>query len=194
MSLLVPKLIKRPNQMRLCSSHCAGEDWMNIQEVNGKKMKPPMYSLGFGKYFTDHMLTMKWTKKTGWEKPEIKPQGDLLLHPAATVLQYAQTVFEGTKAVRGVDGKIRMFRPKHNMARMNMSAARACLPTFDQKLVLEAIRKLIMIDQDWVPDGKLTSLYIRPSMIGTEACFEVRAAGSSSLRHPPVHHRGNTQV
>ena len=134
MSMLVPQLLQKPNPFtRLCSGFGGKEDWLNIHEVKKKKEKPPVNSLGFGKIFTDHMLTMKWTKKTGWEKPEIKPHGDLVIDPAATVLQYAQTIFEGAKAVRGVDGKIRMFRPKHNMARMNMSAARACLPQFDQR-------------------------------------------------------------
>ena len=170
-------LLQKPNLIsRLCSGFGGKDDWLKIHEVKKRKVKPPIDSLGFGKVFTDHMLTIKWTKECGWEKPEIKPHGDLVIDPAATVLQYAQTIFDGTKAVRGVDGKVRMFRPKHNMARMNMSAARACLPQFDQKLVLEAIRKLILIEQDWVPDGEMTSLYIRPTMIGTEPCFGVRAA------------------
>eukprot|EP00091_Calanus_sinicus_P017470 TRINITY_DN37766_c0_g1_i1.p1 TRINITY_DN37766_c0_g1~~TRINITY_DN37766_c0_g1_i1.p1 ORF type:complete len:103 (-),score=37.92 TRINITY_DN37766_c0_g1_i1:89-397(-) len=102
MSMLLPRLFQKPNLIsRLCSGFGGKDDWVKIQEVKKRKVKPPNDSLGFGNFFTDHMMTMKWTKKCGWEKPEIKPHGDLVIDPAATVLQYAQTIFEGTKAVRG---------------------------------------------------------------------------------------------
>merc|ERR1719450_994107 len=69
------------------------------------------------------MLTIDWTKEGGWQDPQIKPFADFSVHPGAKVLHYAQELFEGMKAYRGVDGKIRLFRPMHNMARMNLTAS-----------------------------------------------------------------------
>ncbi|XP_065267580.1 branched-chain-amino-acid aminotransferase, cytosolic isoform X5 [Emys orbicularis] len=74
------------------------------------------------------MLTVEWSLTSGWEKPYIRPLENLSLHPASSSLHYAVELFEGMKAYRGVDGKIRLFRPTLNMDRMVRSAARATLP------------------------------------------------------------------
>ena len=97
------------------------------------------------------------------------------------VLHYAQELFEGMKAYRGVDGKIRLFRPMHNMARMNLTASRACLPAFDGQELVECIRRLVVVDQEWVPHDTSSSLYIRPTMIGTEPTLGVAPAGEARL-------------
>ena len=70
------------------------------------------------------------------------------------------------QAYRGVDDKVRMFRPLHNMARLNGSAERACLPTFEGEELVKCMRRLIQIDQEWIPHTEASSLYIRPTMIG----------------------------
>ena len=85
------------------------------------------------------------------------------------------------KAYRGVDGKIRLFRPMHNMARMNLTASRACLPAFDGQELVECIRRLVVVDQEWVPHDTSSSLYIRPTMIGTEPTLGVAPAGEARL-------------
>jgi len=103
------------------------------------------------------------------------------MHPGAKVLHYAQELFEGMKAYRGVDDKIRLFRPMHNMARMNLTAARACLPQFDGEELLECIRRLCQLDQDWVPHDTSSSLYIRPTMIGVEPTLGVAPANQALL-------------
>jgi branched-chain amino acid aminotransferase len=72
------------------------------------------------------------------------------------------------KAYRGEDGLIRMFRPDRNMARMLNTAARSSLPTFDADEMIECLKRLIQIDRDWVPYSTTSSLYIRPTFIGTE--------------------------
>lgn len=72
------------------------------------------------------------------------------------------------KAYRGVDGQIRIFRPEQNMKRMNITAQRAALPTFDGNELIELIKKLIRIDQEWVPHAESSSLYIRPTLISNE--------------------------
>lgn len=79
-------------------------------------------------------------------------------------------MFEGLKAYYGTDGKIRMFRPDQNAARMLTSARRAVLPEFDGNELVQSIRKLVSIDKDWVPKSQTSTLYIRPTLIGTEVC------------------------
>ncbi|KAM6188316.1 uncharacterized protein WM294_015665 [Sarcoramphus papa] len=88
------------------------------------------------------MLTVEWTQASGWGRPRIRPFQDLRLHPAASALHYAVELFEGMKAFRGADDKIRLFRPELNMERMERSAERVCLPAFDGAELLECIRAL----------------------------------------------------
>jgi len=145
------------------------------------KPKPPVNELAFGKIFTDHMLTIDWTAEHGWQDPQIKPFENFSVHPGSKVLHYAQELFEGMKAYRGVDGKIRLFRPHHNMKRMNTTAARACLPTFDGPELVECIRRLVILDREWVPHDTSSSLYIRPTMIGTEATLGVAPSSEAKL-------------
>ncbi|KAL7977393.1 hypothetical protein Chor_009342, partial [Crotalus horridus] len=132
------------------------------------KPKPDSSKLVFGKNFTDHMLTVEWSKENGWGKPHIKPFQNLSLHPTSSALHYSVELFEGMKAFRGIDQRIRLFRPMLNMDRMLRSSQRACLPAFDRSELLECIRQLIRVDQDWVPSSSAASLYIRPVLIGTE--------------------------
>lgn len=156
---------------------------LEIEQANlaDMKPKPPVDQLAFGKIFTDHMLTIDWTTENGWSNPEIKPFANFSIHPGSKVLHYAQELFEGMKAYRGVDGKIRLFRPMHNMARMNLTASRACLPTFDGHELVECIRRLVVLDQEWVPHDTSSSLYIRPTMIGTEPTLGVAPADEARL-------------
>merc|ERR1712215_9485 len=145
------------------------------------KPKPPVDQLAFGKIFTDHMLTIDWSAEDGWAAPQIQPFANFSIHPGSKVLHYAQELFEGMKAYRGGDGKIRLFRPMHNMARMNLTASRACLPLFDGHELVECIRRLVVIDSDWVPHDTSSSLYIRPTMIGLEPTLGVAPANSARL-------------
>jgi len=145
------------------------------------KPKPPVDQLAFGKIFTDHMLTIDWSAEEGWAAPQIQPFANFSIHPGSKVLHYAQELFEGMKAYRGVDGKIRLFRPMHNMARMNLTASRACLPLFDGHELVECIRRLVVVDQEWVPHDTSSSLYIRPTMIGLEPTLGVAPANSARL-------------
>ncbi len=80
-----------------------------------------MEELNFGTVFTDHMAHMRWTPETGWGQREVIPFGPLDLSPAAAVLHYGQSAFEGIKAYRHSDGSIWTFRPGFNAARMNHS-------------------------------------------------------------------------
>ncbi|OMJ13915.1 Branched-chain-amino-acid aminotransferase [Smittium culicis] len=88
------------------------------------------------------MLEAKWTREGGWEAPKIVPFHDLTLHPASSVLHYALECFEGTKAYKGEDGKIRLFRIKDNMKRMNSSSKHIALPEFDIDEAAKCIEEL----------------------------------------------------
>ncbi|KAI5093935.1 branched-chain-amino-acid aminotransferase, cytosolic isoform X1 [Silurus meridionalis] len=152
-----------------------------VQLCERRKPKPESENLSFGTVFTDHMLLIEWSSEGGWEKPRIQPFGNLSLHPACSALHYAVQLFEGMKAYRGQDDRVRLFRPMLNMDRMLKSAHRACLPSFDGAEFLECIRKLVEIDQDWVPRSDSASLYIRPTFLGTESSLGVKKTSKALL-------------
>lgn len=116
-----------------------------------------------------------WYRDGAWERGRIEPWTKLDLHPAAIVLHYAQSIFEGLKAYKAPDGSVTLFRPEENARRMNHSAARMAMPDVPEQLFLEGIRALVDAQREWVPDPP-GSLYIRPAMIGTEPCIGVRAS------------------
>lgn len=140
---------------------------LKITRTKTPSKPKPNDELVFGKTMTDHMLTVEWDKTNGWHVPEIKPYSTLNLDPASCVFHYGFELFEGLKAYRTPDDKITMFRPDMNMKRMNKSAARICLPTFESQELITLIGKLIQQDKHLVPKGTGYSLYIRPTMIGT---------------------------
>jgi len=142
-----------------------------------KKEKPTDESkLGFGQTFTDHMLLIDYDTNRGWHNARIEPYGVLKLDPAAVCLHYGQEIFEGLKAYYGKDGGIYLFRAADNFKRLNYSARRVCMPELDIGLAMEALKKLILIDREWIPKTRGTSLYIRPTMIATEPFLGVRPA------------------
>ncbi len=152
---------------------------LKIIHATSPKQKPQDESkLGFGDIFSDHMFVMKYKEEKGWYDPCIKPYEDIVLDPAAMVLHYAQAIFEGLKAYRREDGGINLFRPWENFKRFNRSARRMCMPEIDEQFVMECMKKLILIDKDWVPKNKGTSLYIRPFMFATEPHLGVRPSKS----------------
>lgn len=135
----------------------------------------------FGAIFTDHMLTVEWDVAEGWQAPHIKPFGNLSMHPACSSLHYAIQLFEGLKVSRGDDGRLRFFRPMLNMKRMSKSAKRACLPAFDESELLECIRRLVEVEQDWVPDSSVSDLYVRPAFVGTEPTLGLKKPNRALL-------------
>lgn len=148
---------------------------MKITITNSRKAKPDFTKLGFGKYFTDHMLVMDYADGK-WSDPEIVPFENLSMSPATNILHYAQGIFEGVKAYKDAEGKITSFRLEENFARMNRSAERLCMPTIDAKVVMDALKELLILEQDWIPTAPGTALYIRPTMIATDPMLGVHAA------------------
>lgn len=139
-----------------------------------KKEVPDLDKLVFGRVFTPHMFMMNYNRNMGWHSPRIVPFSKIELHPAAIVLHYAQTIFEGLKAYYGSDGKIRLFRPWDNVVRLNRSAERMCIPQVDPELTLKAIKTLVLVDRDWIPRKRGSALYIRPFIFGTEGALGVK--------------------
>ncbi|MEO3945119.1 branched-chain amino acid aminotransferase [Gorillibacterium sp. CAU 1737] len=147
---------------------------IRIVRSEAMKPKPDPKELGFGRYFTDHMLLVDYTDEKGWHDARIVPYGPFSLDPSAMVFHYGQTVFEGMKAFKAEDGRILLFRPDRNAARFNISCERLNIPEFDEAFFVEAIRKLVEVEASWVPDAEGSSLYIRPFVIATEAGLGVR--------------------
>ncbi|MDQ2850626.1 branched-chain amino acid aminotransferase [Dermatophilaceae bacterium Sec6.4] len=131
---------------------------------------------GFGNYFTDHMVTVTWTKGVGWHDARVTPYGPIAIDPSAAVLHYAQEIFEGMKAYRHADGSVWTFRPERNAARFARSSARMALPVMDETDFIDSLRALVTVDKSWVPeaDGAETSLYLRPFMFASEPFLGVR--------------------
>lgn len=141
---------------------------IRVEQGTVKKQKPDVTKLGFGKYFTDHMFIMNYNEQEGWHDARITPYAPIQLDPSAMVFHYGQECFEGLKAYANPDGKVRIFRPEKNAQRMQSTHERLCIPDIPEEVFVEAIRKLVEIDIDWVPKGEGTSLYIRPCTIATQ--------------------------
>lgn len=131
-----------------------------------------MENPGFGKIFTDHMVTIKWTDEKGWHDAKLTARAPFSIDPAAAVLHYAQEVFEGMKAYRAGDG-LSLFRPEQNARRFAESAKRMAMPVMSEELFIEAVEALVKADADWVPEGD-GSLYLRPFMFASESFLGVR--------------------
>ncbi|WP_167102127.1 branched-chain amino acid aminotransferase [Mycobacterium sp. DL592] len=142
-------------------------------EVRAQILSDP----GFGRYHTDHMVSVLYTHERGWYDARVLPYGPIELDPSAIVLHYAQEVFEGLKAYRWADGSIVSFRPEANAARLRSSARRLAIPELPEDAFIESLRQLIAVDEQWVPPaGGEESLYLRPFIIATEPGLGVRPA------------------
>lgn len=136
---------------------------------------------GFGTYFTDHMVTVRYEAGRGWHAPAVEPYHQLEFDPATSVLHYAQAVFEGLKAYRHPDGGIAAFRPDANARRFRASARRLAMPELPEEDFLTSLRELVAVDERWVPTKEGESLYLRPFMISTSIGLGVNAPASEYL-------------
>jgi branched-chain amino acid aminotransferase len=129
--------------------------------------------LPFGRIFSDHMLVMDY-RNGEWQQAEIVPFGSLSLHPAISAIHYGQSVFEGMKAYRSINGEITVFRPYMNAKRFAESCLRMCMPEITEDVFVELVRKIVETDGDWIPTGEGYSLYIRPFMFATDEFLGIR--------------------
>ena len=152
---------------------------IQIERTTAPKAKPADESkLGFGKIFTDHMYVMEYNPEQGWHDPKIMPYQPIVLDPSAMVFHYGQEMFEGMKAYKCADGRIRLFRPNKNIERANNSNRRLCIPEIPADDFLNAIKTLVAVDADWIPSRPGTSLYIRPFVIATDPFLGVRPSNT----------------
>ena len=154
---------------------------ISITKTTAPKVKPEDSTLGFGKFFTDHMFMMDFSREEGWHDARIIPFANISLHPASTVLHYGSEIFEGLKAYRRADGKVQLFRPMENIRRMNSSADRLCLPQIPEDMALEVLTKFVELEQDWTPSAEGTSLYLRPFMFGNDESLGVHAVHNATF-------------
>jgi branched-chain amino acid aminotransferase len=129
---------------------------------------------GFGRVFTDHMVTIRYSEGKGWYDPRVEARKPIQLDPATAVLHYAQEIFEGLKAYRTPDGGVTLFRPDANARRFRESALRMAMAPLPEELFLGSLEELIKIDHEWVPDDPEGSLYLRPFMFASEVFLGVK--------------------
>lgn len=139
-------------------------------------------SLGFGYVQTDYRFVSNF-KDGKWDEGELTTDANVVLNECAGVFQYAQTVFEGLKAYTTADGHIVTFRPDLNASRLADSARRLKIPAYDEAKFVEAVKKTVLANADYVPPyGSGATLYIRPYMMGTNPVIGVKPADEYQFR------------
>ena len=152
---------------------------IEVKKSTNLKEKPKDESkLGFGSIFTDHMFIMEHNGEKGWVNAKVEELHNISISPAANVFHYGQEVFEGLKAYHTKDNEVYLFRPDMNAKRANMSLKRLCMPEIKEEDFVDAIKKLVEVDKDWVPKSEGTSLYIRPFVIGLDAKLSVNSSSN----------------
>lgn len=173
----VETLINEQEAIKYSSSFRCSEMRVIKCSRNEMQQKPSPDQLVFGQAFTDHMFRVDWTSETGWSTPLISKLHSLDIHPAAKVLHYSIQAFEGAKVYRGHDDKIRFFRLDQNVKRLQRSALRLELPSFDANELVKCIHNLVNIEQEWIPKSQnhqqFTSLYVRPTILGVDPSLGV---------------------
>ena len=134
-------------------------------------------SLVFGKSISDHMFVADY-QNGAWGDFRIVPYGPMEIYPGNATLHYGQAIFEGMKAYKNEKGEVLVFRAEANAKRLNESAARMCMPQLPESVFLEALKQLLSLDRGWVPQGKGSSLYIRPFMFAMDNYLGVKASDS----------------
>ncbi len=148
----------------------------NSSSMPESQRKEILDNPGFGKHFTDHMVLIDWEQDKGFINPRVVPYAKLEVDPANMTLHYGQAIFEGLKAYRHKNGTIKTFRPFENAKRFARSAKRMAMPEMPEDLFVQAIKELISVDKNWVPEDREKSLYLRPFMFATEVGLGVRPA------------------
>jgi branched-chain amino acid aminotransferase len=146
----------------------------NPQPVSDVERAALLTDPGFGRVFTDHMVTIRYADGKGWYDARVEARAPIPMDPATAVLHYAQEIFEGLKAYKTADGGVSMFRPDANAARFRRSAERMAMAPLPDELFTGSLRELVSIDRDWIPTGEDGSLYLRPFMYASEVFLGVK--------------------
>jgi branched-chain amino acid aminotransferase len=129
----------------------------------------------FGIQPTDHIFLCAYKDGT-WCDARIVPYQDLQLSPFALCFHYGQTIFEGMKAFRHINGRVSVFRPDKHYQRLARSLERMCMPVMEESFFTDAVAMLVSVDKHWIPDRGDISMYIRPFVIATEARLGVKVS------------------
>ena len=133
-------------------------------------------NLSFGYRKTDYNVRC-YHRNGEWGEIEVCSEETVPLHMAATCLHYGQEAFEGLKAFRGKDGKIRIFRLEENAARLQSTCRGILMPEISTELFAQMVKKVIKLNERFVPPYESgASLYIRPLIIGTGPQVGVKPA------------------
>jgi branched-chain amino acid aminotransferase len=146
-----------------------------------RSARPKDADLVFGRVFTDHMAVADWDESRGFHDPRVVPYGNFSMDPASAVFHYGQEIFDGLKAFRTADGRVRLFRADRHCRRLSEGASRLCMPAVDPELMMDLLKALVRADRDWVPGAPGTSLYLRPTLIATEPFLGVRPSKKYSF-------------
>jgi branched-chain amino acid aminotransferase len=146
------------------------------EPLSAEERRVRLQDPGFGRVFSEHMISVRWTEGRGWHDAQLRPYGTVEVDPATMSLHYGQTIFEGLKAYRRADGTIATFRPRFNATRFQRSARRLAMPELPEDVFVEAIDVLVRQDREWVPTEPEQTLYLRPFMFATEVGLGVKPA------------------
>ena len=133
-------------------------------------------NLPFGYMKTDYNVRIYYRNEQ-WGALEVCSEETIPMHMAATCLHYGQEAFEGLKAFRGKDGKVRIFRLEENAARLQSTCRGILMPELSTERFKEAILKVVKLNERFIPPYESgASLYIRPLLVGTGAQVGVHPA------------------
>ncbi|WP_274969466.1 branched-chain amino acid aminotransferase [Lachnoanaerobaculum orale] len=139
-------------------------------------------NIGFNYRITDYRYISNY-KDGKWDDGELSTDSNVTINESAGILQYCQEVFEGLKAYRTKEGHIVTFRPDLNAKRMYDSAKRLEMPPFPEDRFLEAVDKVVLANEAWVPPfGSGATLYIRPYMFASSPVIGVKPAAEYQFR------------
>ena len=138
--------------------------------------------IGFNYRITDYRYISNY-KDGKWDDGELSTDSNVTINESAGILQYCQEVFEGLKAYRTKEGHIVTFRPDLNAKRMYDSAKRLEMPPFPEERFIEAVDKVVLANEAWVPPfGSGATLYIRPYMFASSPVIGVKPAAEYQFR------------
>jgi branched-chain amino acid aminotransferase len=151
---------------------------ISVEKVKQSRISQTDFSnLEFGAVYSDHMLVSDYSNHA-WNNTRIIPFQPITMSPAASVLHYGQTIFEGMKAYRAKNGDILIFRMDAHIARLNKSCERLCIPPLDENIFMDGIHQLVKMEQDWIPNEKGCSLYLRPFVFATDEFIGVKPSST----------------
>ena len=151
---------------------------IEIQHIEKSKIDSVDFdNLPFGSVFSDHMLECDFVDGE-WKTPVIKPYSPISLDPSSKIFHYGQSIFEGMKAYKDTDENTLLFRPLENFKRLNKSAERLMIPAIPEAIFMDGLKKLLEVDNQWIPTNDGSSLYIRPFMFASGNGFHASPANA----------------